>query len=126
MQVMQIGCARCLARIAELEEEVRQLKEALAPVIYFPPEWKLLRGERDILSGMLQQEVFRSSQYRYFRLREREERDDIRNLSVRIWHIRRKLRPYVQVEIRSVWGIGYMLPEKDKRKLWDAINGRKE
>lgn len=120
------ACPACIARIAELEELVRQMKEEMVPTISFPEEWNLLRGERQILSGLLRNDVFRVTQYRYFRIRQREGRDDIRNLSVRVYHIRKKLRPFVDITIENVFGIGYSISRRDKNKILALIKEGKE
>ena len=115
-------------RIAELEEEVRQLRADLTPTngafVGF-----LSKNEMKILMGIYGRPI---ADYAYLdRITEQGDRynrySDINHEALRvrvsIWKLRQKMRQR-GVEIRTWRGIGYYLDDKDKAKLKKIINAK--
>ena len=108
-------------RIAELEEEVRQLREDMvatdATFLHF-----LSKNQMKILLGIYSRKV---ADYAYLdRLTEQSDRynryTDINHEALRnrvsIWKLRQKMREY-GIEIKTWRGIGYYLDDESKAKL---------
>ena len=99
-------------RIAELEEEVRQLREKLAPHM----DWRFLglsETHSRILSMLYAAAPYTAGHERFETITTRER---VRN------HLK-LLRPILAplgVSIRAMWGEGYALSAEDKRKLDQA------
>jgi DNA-binding response OmpR family regulator len=110
-----------LDRIAELEEENRQLREDMvqtnATFLNF-----LSKNQVKLLMGIYSRKV---ADYAYLdRLTEQSDRynrytdinhEDLR-VRVSIWKLRQKMREY-GIEIKTWRGIGYYLDEENKAKL---------
>ena len=108
-------------RVAELEEETRQLREDMvatdATFLGF-----LSKNEMKILMGIYSRKV---ADYAYLdRLTEQSDRynrytdidhEALRN-RVSIWKLRQKMREY-GIEIKTWRGIGYYLDDENKAKL---------
>ena len=108
-------------RIAELEEEVRQLREDMvatdATFLHF-----LSKNQMKLLMGIYSRKV---ADYAYLdRLTEQSDRysrytdidhEALRN-RVSIWKLRQKMREY-GIEIKTWRGIGYYLDDENKAKL---------
>jgi DNA-binding response OmpR family regulator len=108
-------------RIAELEEEVRQLRSDMAPTdatfLGF-----LTKNEMTLLMGIYSRPV---ADYAYLdRITEQGDRynryTDINHEALRnrvsIWKLRQKMREY-GIEIKTWRGIGYYLDDEKKAKL---------
>lgn len=98
-------------RIAELEEELRQAKEALVPVEMLPIEWRLSPGlQRALLAlyhapgGFLSHDAF----YRAAALRWSPESEPADVSSQYAFHLRRRLALH-GIEITLRYGLGYEL-----------------
>jgi phage shock protein A len=108
-------------RIAELEEEIRQLREDMvatdATFLGF-----LSKNEMKILLGIYSRPV---ADYAYLdRITEQSDRynrytdvnhEDLRS-RVSVWKLRKKMREY-GIEIKTWRGIGYYLDDENKAKL---------
>ena len=116
-------------RIAELEEEVRQLREDMVPTdatfLGF-----LTRNETTLLMGIYRREI---ANYAYLdRITENPDKysryTDINHEALRnrvsIWKLRQKMREY-GIEIKTWRGIGYYLDDENKAKL-KALMERKD
>jgi len=108
-------------RIAELEEEVRQLRAALTPTTEAFVGF-LSRNETKILMGIYSRPV---ADYAYLdKITEQSDKysryTDINHEALRnrvsVWKLRQKMRQH-GVEIRTWRGVGYYLDAKDKAKL---------
>ena len=108
-------------RIAELEEEVRQLREDMAQTdatfLHF-----LSKNQVKLLMGIYSRKV---ADYAYLdRITEQGDRynryTDINHEALRnrvsIWKLRQKMREY-GIEIKTWRGIGYYLDDENKAKL---------
>jgi hypothetical protein len=113
-------------RIAELEEEIRQLREDMvqtnATFLHF-----LSKNQMKLLLGIYTRPV---ADYAYLdRLTEQSDRynrytdidhEALRN-RVSIWKLRQKMREH-GIEIKTWRGIGYYLDDENKAKLRDLLN----
>jgi hypothetical protein len=115
-------------RIAELEEEVRQLRAALAPTTGAFVGF-LSKNETKILMGIYSRPV---ADYAYLdRITEQGDKynryTDINHESLRnrasVWKLRQKMRQH-GVEIRTWRGVGYYLDAKDKAKLKQMMEAK--
>jgi len=113
-------------RIAELEEEVRQLRAALTPTTGAFVGF-LSKNEAKILMGIYNRKV---ADYAFVdRITEQGDRynrySDINHEALRvrvsIWKLRQKMRQR-GIEIRTWRGVGYYLDAEDKAKLRDLLN----
>jgi DNA-binding response OmpR family regulator len=115
-------------RIAELEEEVRQLREDMAQTnlgfLHF-----LSKNQMKLLMGIYSRPV---ATYAYLdRLTEQGDRynryTDINHEALRnrvsIWKLRQKMRQH-GVEIKTSWGVGYYLDDENKAKLKALMEGK--
>ena len=110
-----------LDRIAELEEEIRQLREDMAQTnatfLHF-----LSKNQMKLLMGIYSRKV---ADYAYLdRITEQSDRynrytdvnhEDLR-VRVSIWKLRKQMREY-GIEIKTWRGIGYYLDDENKAKL---------
>jgi hypothetical protein len=115
-------------RIAELEEEIRQLREDMvqtdATFLHF-----LSKNQMKLLLGIYSRKV---ADYAYLdRITEQGDRynryTDINHEALRnrvsIWKLRQKMREY-GIEIKTWRGIGYYLDDTDKAKLKQLMEGK--
>ena len=108
-------------RIAELEEQIRQMKEAFAPTMTLPVTWRMPLRDRKILQALLTRDLLNANQYRCYC--EPQTDDYVRSLTMRIGQVRRFLRKQIPtVKIKTRWGIGYYIERQDKQKILEAIN----
>jgi len=98
-------------RVEFLEEENRQLKELLqgSPDVVFPREWNLKVAETRLLRSLCAAKGIRSHEAL---LRACAMSDFVEEnlLKVQISRIRKKLKPF-GIEIKTIYGVGYELPE---------------
>jgi biotin operon repressor len=122
MPVSDAGTVRELRdRIAELEEEVRQLRTDMIPTdATFLGV--LSKQELTILMGIYKREV---ADYAYLdRITEKPDRynrytdidHELLRARVSVWKLRQKMRKY-GIEIKTWRGIGYYLDDENKAKL---------
>ena len=117
-------------RIAELEEEVRQLREDMvqtnAAFLHF-----LSKNQMKLLMGIYSRPV---ADYAYLdRITEHSDRynryTDINHEALRnrvsIWKLRQKMREY-GIEIKTWRGIGYYLDDENKAKLKTLMEKKDE
>ena len=117
-------------RIAELEEEIRQLREDMAQTdatfLHF-----LSKNQVKLLMGIYSRKV---ADYAYLdRLTEQSDRynryTDINHEALRnrvsIWKLRQKMREY-GIEIKTWRGIGYYLDDENKAKLKQLMEKKDE
>ena len=97
-------------RIEELEEEVRQLRELLAPSLGFPRDFRLTPIEEKILSAIYARApaVVAHERIRAAVYPDPDTAPETNVIDVRVSSIRRKLKPY-GVEIKNRWGEGLYL-----------------
>lgn len=93
-------------RVEELEEEVRQLREALTPLDEVPAEWGLNPAEKRLYLTLAKGGVIRRSACVYAVTEGRDIGSKI--LDVRMHYLRRKLAPSGFVII-NIFGEGYEL-----------------
>lgn len=109
-------------RIEELEEEVRQLHETLAPITLLPIEWKLTATQQRIMAAfckasdgfLTHQQIFLASGSKA------EEYDNL--VKVQIMHLRKKIS-VLGLEIEKRWGLGYELTAASREIVRNAIAG---
>ena len=118
-----------LDRIAELEEEIRQLRADLVQTDYVFFDF-LSKNQMKLLLGIYSRPV---ADYAYLdRITEQGDRynryTDINHEALRnrvsIWKLRQKMREY-GIEIKTWRGIGYYLDDEGKAKL-KALMERKD
>jgi two-component system cell cycle response regulator CtrA len=108
-------------RIECLEEELRQLRQSLAPVVLFPIEWKLTATQQRLVAAfykshdgfLTHDQVFLASGS------EAEEADNL--VKVQIMHLRKKIKP-LGLEINKRWGLGYEMPPESRDIIRSAIS----
>jgi hypothetical protein len=117
-------------RIAELEEEVRQLREDMLPT-NATFLGILSKNQIKILMGIYSRPI---ADYAYLdRITEQGDKysryTDINHEALRnrvsIWKLRQKMREY-GIEIKTWRGIGYYLDDENKVKLRDLLNTSSE
>jgi DNA-binding response OmpR family regulator len=109
-------------RIECLEEELRQLRSSLAPVLMFPIEWKLTATQQRLVAAFYKapdgylshEQVFLASGSGA------EEADNL--VKVQIMHLRKKIAP-LGLNIQKRWGLGYEMPPESRAIIGAAING---
>lgn len=109
-------------RIEELEEELRQTKESLAPMFRFPPRWNLTVAQQRMLSafcknGALSREQLLTVMESKARTRE--------VVDVQISLLRRKLES-LGVKIINIYGVGYEITPDSKAFIKSVLAGGKE
>lgn len=111
--------ARLRDRVAELEETLRQEREAFAPVVVFPSEWKLSAAESSLVRALYSATMIPNDGL--FRLvsRGRAEHSD-RLHHIVIAHARAKLKPY-GIKIENIHSVGYRLPPASKDIIRAAV-----
>lgn len=106
-----------------LRERIRQLETLLAPVVVLPPEWGLSRNETLIFRVLLGREMATKDQMMAILYGDRaDEPPDPKILSVFIFKMRKKLKPF-DINIRTFWGSGAGL-DPDTRQRFRATAGR--
>lgn len=101
-----------------LREEVRQLREQLAPHVSFPREWALYSAERSILAALLARKgpVTREALLAAG-CRANSSPDTV---GVHICRLRKKLKP-LGVRILTDWSNGYELTSKSREIIQKAL-----
>ena len=109
--VLERQNAELQARNDLLEEEIRQLRKACAPRLLFPLSWHLNRGETSVLACLyVSPDGFRSTaMLRTCAETFSADSDGAKVVSVRIFNLRNKLRPF-GIRIITRHGEGYVLP----------------
>jgi DNA-binding response OmpR family regulator len=94
-------------RIEELEEEVRRLREMLAPALKFPLELRLSPMQERILSAIYARAPNIVAHQRIFAAvyPDPDTAPETNSLAVQVSILRRKMKPY-GVEIKNRWGDG--------------------
>jgi biotin operon repressor len=116
-------------RIAELEEEVRQLRTDMLPT---DPTFLnvLSKQELTILMGIYKREI---ADYAYLdRITEKPDKynrytdinHELLRARVSVWKLRQKMRKY-GIEIKTWRGIGYYLDDEHKAKLKQLMEKKK-
>lgn len=108
-----------------LEEENRQLRELLAPRIEWPPEWKLSRSMRTILSALYARQGFVSSEALLQALYGSDE--DLRHeniVKIFVSKMRRRLTLALGIDhtIHTVWGSGYCLTPEARAAIAEVLD----
>lgn len=119
-------------QVAELEEELRQTKAALCPVVNpFSGRFNLSTQMAAILWAIYKSpDICTNEQLCVVMLNHAQSDNidgaDIRaRAKVRITHARNRLREHgVDVAIQNVWGVGYRINKADKAKLAKALRKR--
>lgn len=110
-------------RIEYLEEELRQLRESLAPLTLFPTEWRLTATQQRMLSAFYKAaDGFLSHEQVFVAAGSHAEESD--NLvKVQIGLLRKKIKP-LGLEIKSRWALGYELTAESKVVMKALLGGR--
>jgi hypothetical protein len=117
-------------RIAELEEEVRQLREDMVPTDATFLDF-LSKNQMKLLLGIYSRPI---ADYAYLdRITEQGDRysryTDINHEALRnrvsVWKLRQKMREY-GIEIKTWRGIGYYLDDENKAKLRQLMEKKDE
>lgn len=119
-------------RIAELEEELRQTKEALCPAVNpFSGRFNLSNQMAAVLWAIYKaSDICTNDQLCVVMLNhaktDNADGADIQaRVKVRITHARNRLREHgLDVSIQNVWGVGYRITKQDKAKLKKALRKR--
>jgi DNA-binding response OmpR family regulator len=103
-----------------LRERIDQLERALFADAPAPVEWGLTYQEARLVGCLLQRPVatkdaLMATLYR----NDGREEADIKIIDVFICKARKKLAPF-GIEIRTVWGQGYMIDETTRRRVLDG------
>lgn len=101
-------------RIALLEERVRQLENALAPVWNAPVEWRLTSSESRVFSHLMTRDVATKDSI-MAPLYSDQLKDEVepKIVDVFVCKLRKKLRPF-GIQINTVWGQGYGLADRSQ------------
>jgi len=96
------------AELEELREEVRQLKELLAPAIWTPREWQLTTSEATLFAHLCSRSIAtkESATAAMFGMADYDR--DPKSVDVWIHKLRSKLKPF-GLDIETVWGRGWEL-----------------
>lgn len=117
-----IRIAELNARVDELEEENRQLRELAAPEFRYPAEMKLTPTEGQVLA-VIAARSGPTSAGRINNILYAVAGIDVQDktIDVFICKIRRKLKPF-GIEIRNVWGHGFELTQENKNRLNGVVS----
>jgi two-component system cell cycle response regulator CtrA len=107
-------------RIECLEEELRQLRSSLAPVLMFPIEWKLTATQQRLMAAFYKAPDGYLSHDKVFIASGSgaEEADTL--VKVQIMHLRKKIKP-LGLEIQKRWGLGYQMTEDSRAIIRAAL-----
>jgi len=108
-------------RIEYLEEELRQLRESLAPITLFPIEWNLTATQQRIMAAfykahdgfLTHEQIFLASGSKA------EEFDNL--VKVQMMHLRKKIYP-LGMGVTKRWGLGYRLTPESKAIITAALD----
>ena len=111
------------AKISELEEEIRQLKDDLCPPdnpfvgkLGMSMQLACLLWTLYSTPGIATNERLNIVIVRYGQRESDDGSDHSLRTKVRITHLRHKLRKY-GISINNVWAVGYRITDEDKAKL---------
>ncbi|MGA8172305.1 MAG: winged helix-turn-helix domain-containing protein [Methylocystis sp.] len=116
--------ATALARIGELEEEVRQLRALLAPVTpAMSARAGMSRRQREFCAAVLAASPNVATRERLIAALGLEESEDpVSNLSVIVCHLRKAMRG-AGIEIATEWGRGYYVTQECAERLRAFMSG---
>lgn len=103
-------------RCETLEEENRQLREAMAPVIAFPKGIGLRPAQVRILAALLAAPNGICSRELLFHAISGRNEGDENTVKVSICGLRKKLQPY-GIEILTRWAVGYEITAENRARL---------
>ncbi len=104
-------------RVDELEAELEHLKESVdAGIEWLCIRWNLTRGQAKIIKALSTGHIM--SRERLLTLFHRNENTEIRNVDSQIKRIRKKMP---DINIRTVYGLGYIIEGADLRKAREAM-----
>jgi two-component system cell cycle response regulator CtrA len=103
-------------RVETLEERIRQLEEALAPSsVFIPIEWGLSTNEARMFAHFTTRELATKSSLMMAVYSDRPDdvEPEIKIIDVFVCKMRKKLARF-DIEIRTVWGQGYSLQNREQ------------
>lgn len=106
------------ARVAELEEEVRQLRAAFAPSRPWPVAWRLTPSDRLVLDALYRRHGTVTALALHTLLGGNLKGTDITTVKMQIMHLRRRLGADA---IGTEWGGGYFLTPAGRARCDAAL-----
>lgn len=106
-------------RVAELEETLRQEREAFAPAVVLPNEWRLSASETSLLLALYSAPMIKNEGLFRIVSMGRHDPSDRLHQTV-IAHTRKKLVPY-GIAIENIHNVGFRLPAASKAIVRAAI-----
>lgn len=105
-------------RIEYLEEENRQLREALrgSPDLHFPAKWELCPAEKRILRSLIGANDGYRSRTALKHAASVSDATDEQTINVHVSRLRRKLAPF-GVNIATVYGQGYQIDAPSRQHV---------
>lgn len=113
--------ARQRDRIEILEEENRQLRKVIVPVVCFPLGWKLTGSQHKLLSALIRVPGCLTLDQCWSALETDVDHSESL-LNVQIMKLRRKVAP-IGIKIVNRWGIGYELDASSREIVKAALGG---
>jgi two-component system cell cycle response regulator CtrA len=112
-----------LARIGELEETIRKLREPVLSIQMLPAKWGLTPRERDILAALYMSRRDYTERVVLMEAMYGDDTGDVQEQIITVWiaKIRKKIKPF-GMSIESKYGIGYRLTDETKQIIRDAIS----
>lgn len=109
--------------IETLRERVRQLEERLAPQFAVPVEWALTGKEALMFAALVARGEASKQALMDALYSDKPDGDEpeIKIVDVFICKLRKKLRPY-GIEIQTIWGRGYALPDEVRARFRQISN----
>lgn len=109
-------------RIETLEEENRQLREMMRPVLQFVPEWRLSEQQSRLLAMIYNRQLANYEQIVVaFDIQRRADgNDDQNHVKVVAHYLRKKLKPH-GIKFNTVWGVGYAADSENKARIRAGI-----
>lgn len=107
---------RLRERCGALEEENRQLREALSPSVVFPRELNLRPAQVRILAALMAAPNGICSKERLFQAISGRDESDEGTVKVSVCGLRKKLQPF-GIEILTRWAVGYEITPEAKSAL---------
>jgi hypothetical protein len=115
-------------RIAEIEDELRELKQSVVKIEGVLPKI-LSKQQSALLAAIMKLEIAPYSQLDYVTEdngkydRYGGEMHQTLRTKVAVWKLRKKLKPY-GIKIRTLRGVGYFMDDKNKAKLKQLMERR--
>ncbi|MGE0289285.1 MAG: winged helix-turn-helix domain-containing protein [Bradyrhizobium sp.] len=101
----------------ELRERVRQLEDVLGMSFDVPVEWGLTASEARLIGMLLRREIVSKENALLCLYQTRpDDMADPKIIDVFICKARKKLKPF-GVEIRTVWGKGYLIDAETRARI---------